>query len=263
MQRDFVNGIEGTLTLKFDDTEETLCYAPIPGTGWEMAVLIRGSVIYDQIQAISKSNLSFSRYQIMFTLVALIIFGALLLWQLKVISTTKLEAEKETSRAFLSMANTDSLTGIRNKHAFTDMENSLNERIKSGELKELAVVVCDINGLKYVNDTLGHAAGDKLIKDGSDLLCEHFKNGSVFRIGGDEFVVLLVGKGYETREESISEINRRVEANIGTDDVVISVGCSTIEPGDEQLHDAFTRADQLMYERKKELKSMGAKTRES
>ena len=263
VQRDFVNGIEGTLTLKFDDTEETLCYAPIPGTGWEMAVLIRGSVIYDQIQAISKSNLSFSRYQIMFTLVALIIFGALLLWQLKVISTTKLEAEKETSRAFLSMANTDSLTGIRNKHAFTDMENSLNERIKSGELKELAVVVCDINGLKYVNDTLGHAAGDKLIKDGSDLLCEHFKNGSVFRIGGDEFVVLLVGKGYETREESMRDLNRRVEANISTDEVVISIGCSTLEPGDEQLHDAFTRADQLMYERKKELKSMGAKTRES
>ena len=143
------------------------------------------------------------------------------------------------------------------------MENALNDRIRSGELKELAVVVCDINGLKHVNDTLGHAAGDKLIKDGSDLLCEHFKNGSVFRIGGDEFVVLLVGKGYETREESMRDLNRQVEANISTDEVVISIGCSTLEPGDEQLHDAFTRADQLMYDRKKELKSMGAKTRES
>ena len=263
MQRDFVNEIEGTLTLKFDETEETLCYVPIPGTGWQMAILIRGSVIHDQIQAISENNLSFSRYQITFTLVALFVFGAILLWQLKVISTTKLEAEKETSRAFLSMANTDSLTGIRNKHAFTEMENALNDRIRSGELKELAVVVCDINGLKHVNDTLGHAAGDKLIKDGSDLLCEHFKNGSVFRIGGDEFVVLLVGKGYETREESMRDLNRQVEANISTDEVVISIGCSTLEPGDEQLHDAFTRADQLMYERKKELKSMGAKTRES
>ncbi len=263
MQRDFVNGVDGTLTLKFDETEETLCYVPIPGTGWQMAILIRGSVIHDRIQAISESNLSFSRYQITFTLVALFVFGAILLWQLKVISATKLEAEKETSRAFLSMANTDSLTGIRNKHAFTEMENALNDRIRSGELKELAVVVCDINGLKHVNDTLGHAAGDKLIKDGSDLLCEHFKNGSVFRIGGDEFVVLLVGKGYETREESMRDLNRQVEANISTDEVVISIGCSTLEPGDEQLHDAFTRADQLMYDRKKELKSMGAKTRES
>ena len=150
MQRDFVNEIEGTLTLKFDETEETLCYVPIPGTGWQMAILIRGSVIHDQIQAISENNLSFSRYQITFTLVALFVFGAILLWQLKVISTTKLEAEKETSRAFLSMANTDSLTGIRNKHAFTEMENALNDRIRSGELKELAVVVCDINGLKQV-----------------------------------------------------------------------------------------------------------------
>ncbi|MBR5369106.1 MAG: diguanylate cyclase [Lachnospiraceae bacterium] len=88
-------------------------------------------------------------------------------------------------------------------------------------------------------------------------------NGPVFRIGGDEFVVLLVGKGYETREESMRDLNRQVEANICTDEVVISIGCSTLEPGDEQLHDAFTRADQLMYDRKKELKSMGAKTRES
>ena len=88
-------------------------------------------------------------------------------------------------------------------------------------------------------------------------------NGSVFRIGGDGFVVLLVGKGYETREESMRDLNRQVEANISTDEVVISIGCSTLEPGDEQLHDAFTRADQLMYDRKKELKSMGAKTRES
>ena len=76
------------------------------------------------------------------------------------------------------------------------------------------MVVCDINGLKYVNDTQGHAAGDQLIKDACALICEYFSHGAVFRTGGDEFVILLQGKGYDTMPEVLSELNRKIEANI-------------------------------------------------
>ena len=197
------------------------------------------------------------------TLGSMLLFAAILLWRLWKISRMKLEAEMENSRAFESLANTDSLTGVRNKHAYSEDEAALNRKIMGREIEKLAVVACDINGLKVVNDTKGHAAGDKLIKDASALLREYFVHGTVYRTGGDEFVVLLQEKGYDTREETIRSLNEIVEANIATDGVVISMGYSALEPNDERLHDVFERADRMMYERKKELKQMGAKTREA
>ena len=61
----------------------------------------------------------------------------------------------------------------------------------------------------------------------------------------------------------MDEFNRKVESNISTGDVVVSIGCSTLTEGDEQLNDIFKRADKRMYERKKELKAMGAITRDT
>ena len=263
LKSDFETEKAGHLTFKQDKADETLYYVPIPGTGWQMVVLIRGSIINEQIRGISDQNLSFSIRQIVFTVVAMIIFAAILLLMLRRISAVQLEAEKENSRNFMSMANTDSLTGIRNKHAFSAYEESLDESIRNKAIQNIAVAVCDINGLKHVNDTLGHAAGDKLIKDASVMLCEYFKHGAVFRIGGDEFVIILQGKGFDTKDEVIKEFNQKVESNISTGGVVISLGSSTLTEGDEQLKDIFKRADQMMYERKKELKGMGAITRDT
>ncbi len=158
--------------------------------------------------------------------------------------------------------NTDSLTGVRNKHAYAEIETVINQRIQDKHIEKLAVVVCDINGLKHVNDTQGHAVGDQFIKKACALICEHFNHGAVFRIGGDEFAVILQGKGYDTMMNVIDSLNAKVEANIKENDVVISIGHSILKRDDQQLRDVFERADQMMYERKKELKSMGACTRD-
>jgi diguanylate cyclase (GGDEF)-like protein len=83
----------------------------------------------------------------------------------------------------------------------------------------------------------------------------------VYRIGGDEFVVTLQGKGYDTMNEVIAELNRQVEANIKKGSVVISVGYSVLGQGDQQINDVFDRADRMMYERKKALKAMSASRR--
>ena len=256
----FENEAEGSITFSSGEAEETLCYVPIQGTGWVMAALIRESVIKDQIRDISEKNLMASRNQVIFTLVSVLSLATVLLLQFRKISKDKLEEEKETSRAFQNMANTDSLTGVRNKHAYSEYETAINQQIQAGELEKLAVVVGDINGLKYVNDTEGHAAGDQLIKNACALICEHFTHGAVFRVGGDEFVVLLQGKGYDTVHEVIRELNRTVEESIKKNAVVVSIGYSVLNQGDQQLRDVFERADQMMYERKKELKSMGALT---
>lgn len=116
--------------------------------------------------------------------------------------------------------------------------------------------------MSHVNDNIGHAAGDKLIKDAAALLTGHFTHGAVFRIGGDEFAVILQGKGYDTLEPVAAEFNRTVEENVAKDEVVVSIGYSVFGEGDRTLHDVFERADKLMYERKQQLKALGAHTRD-
>ncbi len=261
-RNDFANEERGTLTFTINGIVDTIYYEPVPDTGWELVVMIRESVIQDQIQEISEKSLATNRRQIFSLLVIASVFSGIIFYMLRRSARERLDEEKENSKAFKSMANTDSMTGVRNKHAYMEAEAQYNSRIREGSVDNLALVVCDINGLKYVNDTKGHAAGDQLIKDASALICDMFSHGSVFRTGGDEFVVLLQDKGYDTREEVINAFNRKVEENISKNEVVVSIGYSTLQPEDEQLHDIFERADHLMYDRKKELKSMGARTRE-
>ncbi|MCR5733304.1 MAG: diguanylate cyclase [Lachnospiraceae bacterium] len=259
---DFKEENEGSLTLVSEGVQEELCYVPVPYTGWMMAVLIRESIIEQQIHGISESNRLISRVLTTVAVISMLLFAVALILQLRKTSKEKLEAEKETSKMFRNMANIDSLTGVRNKHAFSDYERMINGKIQEeGKREKIAVLVCDVNGLKHVNDTKGHAAGDQLIKDATALICEHFVHGAVFRIGGDEFAVVLQEKGFDTMEETLASINREVEENISKDKVVISIGYSVLKEEDTQLHDVFERADQMMYERKKELKAMGAKTR--
>ncbi len=254
----FANKTKGALSFGSGDAHETVCYVPIEDTDWEVAVLIRESVIQDQIRYISERNLDMTRNMIIYTAAAILILALVILMQVSKISKEKIEEEQETSRTFQTMANTDSMTGIRNKYAYTEMENLINSQIENKEIEKLAVIVGDINGLKHVNDTQGHAAGDQLIKDASALICERFKHGAVFRIGGDEFVVLLQGDGFDTMHDEIDELNRVVESNIKEQSVVISIGYSVLEKDDQYLSDVFERADRMMYERKEELKSMGS-----
>lgn len=173
------------------------------------------------------------------------------------------ESEEELGHA-RAIAYTDPLTGVKNKRAFTESEREYDEHISSGEKPrpEFSVVVCDLNGLKYINDTYGHKAGDGYIRSASRLICETFKHSPVFRIGGDEFVVILHGHDYENRDEIMSEFNKKIEANIGSDKVVISAGIADYIPSeDKDVHAVFERADTLMYERKLSLKASGARTR--
>ena len=257
----FAVGVGGTMRFASGGGEETLCYVPVEGTGWEIAVLIRDSVIQDQIRNISERNAASSRNHIIFTLIAVLLLAAVLLLQLGALAKDKIEEEKEAGETFHNMAKTDSMTGVRNKRAYTETEAALDRRIQDHEIRKLAVVACDINGLKHVNDTQGHSAGDQLIKDACALICACFKHGAVFRTGGDEFTVILQDQGFDTVDEAVSRMNRQVEENIEKGAVVVSIGCAVLEPGDQRLRDMFERADRIMYERKQELKAMGAQTR--
>ena len=226
-----------------------------------MVVLISDSVIQNRIRSISERSLSTSKRQIAFILIFSVVLLLVLLLMMTILAKRDLEAEKENTKTFRNMANTDALTGVRNKLAYSEMETLLNQRIRENDIDKLALVVCDINGLKQVNDTIGHAAGDELIKEASSLICDHFTHGAVYRIGGDEFVVILQDKGYDTMQEGLDNINREIEDNSKKNAVVVAIGYSTLTPEDQMVHEIFERADHMMYERKKQLKQMGATTR--
>lgn len=106
-----------------------------------------------------------------------------------------IDEEKSQRDKLKALSETDSMTGVRSKHAWLLKEKELNDAITSGELREFAVVVCDVNGLKKINDTLGHKAGDEYIRDACRMVCDIFQHSPVYRVGGDEFTVVRVCQG--------------------------------------------------------------------
>lgn len=171
----------------------------------------------------------------------------------------KVSEEREQAR---TVAFTDSLTGVKSRHAFAVQEGQIETKIIEGNAGEFGVVVCDVNGLKKINDTLGHKAGDDYIRSACRMLCISFKHSPVFRIGGDEFAVLLRDSDYESRNEIMDGINAMIEENLRSGGVVASLGLSVFDSAkDRSFHEVFKRADTLMYERKMQLKDMGADIR--
>ncbi len=162
-----------------------------------------------------------------------------------------------------TIALTDPLTGVKSRHAFLLKQKEINASIEGGSADAFAIVVCDVNGLKVINDTLGHKAGDEYILSASRMICDIFQHSPVYRTGGDEFAVVLSGRDYFSRKELIQELHSRSVEHISTKEVVISGGLSDYQPGtDTSLHAVYERADALMYEEKKLLKGMGAISRE-
>lgn len=153
-------------------------------------------------------------------------------------------------------AMTDALTGLKNKNCYL----SHIERYKENnpEIKEYAVIVFDINYLKKVNDEFGHELGDKLIKLAGDYICSIFEHDNVFRIGGDEYNVILEGNNYEIRNELCEKFeNGMKQLPPVVDDIPLSISYGMASyPKDDDNYDAvFKCADDRMYEYKKKIKA--------
>lgn len=91
------------------------------------------------------------------------------------------------------------------------------------------------------------------------MVCTHYKHSPVYRVGGDEFLVMLEGQSFEEREELLAGFNRKMEENLKSGRVVVSAGMALYHPEvDTTVFDVFERADGMMYQRKYELKKMGS-----
>ncbi|MBQ8093208.1 MAG: GGDEF domain-containing protein [Clostridia bacterium] len=144
-------------------------------------------------------------------------------------------------------ANTDTLTGLYNRRAYAEDMNRFEE---SPNYSEATYVSLDLNGLKIVNDNNGHEAGDELLRGAAQCIVECFgEYGTIYRVGGDEFVALL----FMTKDEE-AEARRKFEESM-TDwskhhkfELSISYGCAHASdyPG-FSVEKLSNLADEMMY----------------
>lgn len=165
-------------------------------------------------------------------------------------SFTDIVERKQVEDKLISLSMKDSLTGLYNRAYFEEELQRLND----GRYAPIAVIVCDVDGLKLYNDSFGHLLGDRLIKAAAEVLAKTFRAGDVVaRIGGDEFAVLLplvtgetVEKAMDRLHASIEEINKQNSEFL----LSISTGMAIGHSQSVNLARLFREADNNMYREK-------------
>ncbi len=145
------------------------------------------------------------------------------------------------------LSSRDMLTGIMNRNEMNNYVDALSELPEKAS-KPAGVIFADLNGLKRINDTKGHVAGDTLLRNAASALRELFDTEQIFRAGGDEFVVIQTGVTNEEIEKKAGDL-RIVQTHYP--DVSFAIGCSYTADCRE-VRKALADADERMYEDKKQ-----------
>ena len=155
----------------------------------------------------------------------------------------------------------DALTGIRNKNAYDTEILSIRSDIEKGS-HDYGIVMIDMNYLKQINDNYGHDVGNLAIRKLCRMICLTFEHSPVFRVGGDEFVVLLKGYDYVHIEQLAGKFNEEIDRVAGDNDlkswerISAALGYALYDPDrDRSIEDTFARADKAMYNKKKSMKA--------
>lgn len=150
----------------------------------------------------------------------------------------------------------DKLTGAKNRNAYLEKIDNIENAIHSKKYFSFAVLVFDINGLKAANDTLGHAEGDKLIINSYKTIKSKFPGVDVYRIGGDEFVIFIEKRTAAIAEKLVADFRntmtrKGLNYRKSSDEAIVSCGYALYNPEtDASYEDTFNRADREMYEDK-------------
>lgn len=150
------------------------------------------------------------------------------------------------------MAYMDSMVGMENRAAFMKIQR------EDPSARERAYIVMDINNLKEVNDRYGHYEGDRLIQAAASCILDVFGPlGKGYRIGGDEFVVILENSTAEEVEKALEAFQQRVQKENGqkeTHCLSIAAGYALWKQESDTAEELFRRADADMYVRKQKMK---------
>lgn len=154
-------------------------------------------------------------------------------------------SRRDLRRRLHALSYHDPLTNLYNRNAMNAM---FEQGARLGSLKQLGVVYCDITSLKQTNDSMGHDAGDRLIRHCVSLLQETLQTPWIYRSGGDEFVALFGDFSRERFEENVQALRHRIQQ----DQHHMAVGYAWSDQPPFDLDDLICRADQVMYQDKRD-----------
>jgi diguanylate cyclase (GGDEF)-like protein/PAS domain S-box-containing protein len=176
-----------------------------------------------------------------------------------VITFMDITERKKTEEDIIYLSYHDQLTGLFNRRYF---EEEL-KRLDSQRNLPLTVVMADMNGLKLVNDSLGHRVGDELLEKVAEVIKKACRKDDIIaRLGGDEFVILLPKTGNYEAEQIIKRIEELIlEERVDSVELSISFGYETKFNQEEEIQEIFKKAEDRMYKKKLfESPSMRGKT---
>lgn len=152
--------------------------------------------------------------------------------------------------------NHDILTDIYNREYFEMIFTKFNEKVNAS----VAIILCDLDDLKYTNDNFGHKMGDALIKNTAKLLNQFSSDTITFaRIGGDEFVFIVKDKAKEKVKQLLNSISKEIKKNnrdCNDKKIKISIGYAYSANSIGRMTELFSRADKKMYQNKNKKKQM-------
>ena len=151
---------------------------------------------------------------------------------------------KELHMRLQEDADIDGLTHAYNRRSFDKTLELLKSKIRSGTLEKLGVILLDIDRFKQLNDTRGHLAGDKVLREMAGVAAAIVGKRSVFRYGGDEFAVML--RDVSREEVAVAAETIRAQSEKRLQGCTVSIGFSTFPAGGNP-DDLITQADQAMY----------------
>lgn len=153
----------------------------------------------------------------------------------------------------------DSLTGVRNKMAYDNYIAELKSRIENGEIKSYGIAILDTNNLKEINDTYGHENGNAYLVNSCKLICQIFAHSPVFRIGGDEFLVILLDEDLDNHHDLLKQFKESMDLTKNASfpwkqiSIACGIGIATYAKA-TTIADTFNKADSDMYKNKRAIK---------
>lgn len=142
----------------------------------------------------------------------------------------------------------DQLTGLYNRYYFEEQLETFN----NDDNLPLTLAMLDVNGLKLTNDAFGHATGDRLLKKVAAVLTVNCRERDIlFRVGGDEFVIIMPNSTNLDAEEVFKNIYRAFEkAEFENIIISVSIGWSTKTSKLQNMNDIYNKAEEFMYRKK-------------
>lgn len=208
--------------------------------------IFAGFVVIDVLRFYFADKSDAGRYSRMGLLIFIVSLG-----YAGVKQASELMIQEARENIYRELAYTDILTGLPNRTAF---EEEMKRNREGKETEQLMIMVADLNNLKYINDHFGHSKGDEAIRLTADCLRDCFKETRCFRIGGDEFCVIISGMAQAAFQKKFENFKKRVEDENKNLSYRLSVAAGYYETTNTDIDEGFKTADMRMYECKKKCK---------